>query len=377
MTGAVALPPLVELLYSRWGEGPLPAWPEIESIAGQHRLRPLLHDRAAAGGWDIPADLRGKWAAAHTRSGHRALRQRAELARLARRLGEAGIAAWVLKGGALVWRGWFDPALRPMRDLDLLLSPEDAAAAQALLRAGGYGETPGTSVDAKHLPGLLARGSGVLVELHTRLIDTPGPAWTAREAAWREAALREACAASPQTGGLAALSDTDTLLHVILHAVLDHQFNTGPLLLFDLSMLVRHGEIDWVRFWHSAALWGGERAAQLALRLAEAAIPGLAVDWFGHFPDNLDDETLAAAAALLLVDTERRSELGLAGRIVRLEPGARAGQVWAALRRGASAGGMAKLWRSAAGAAAVLAKPADRRHVGGSLAVARWLRTSA
>lgn len=366
MIGLADLPPMFGLL---WGEAATaPAdWAEIDRIAGQHRLRPLLHQRAGAGQWALPPEIAAGWSAAHRRSALRALRQRGELARLGKLLGAAGIAATVLKGGAFVWRGWADPGLRPLRDLDLLLEPGAAAGAHELLRGHGFVQVEGAG-EGKHLPGLIAPGSQVLVELHTRLFDTPTVADGEREAAFRA----EALAGAPASDRIGALSDSDTLLHVILHGVLDHQLNTGPLLLFDLSLLIRHGAIDWARFWRLAEAAGGVRAAQLALALAAVVEPELTIGWQGHEPADLAPDTLRAAAELMLVDTARRSELGVAGRIARLERGAWLGEALAALRRGVAS--PAGLWRRLAGSGAVALRGADRRHVGSTLAVARWLR---
>ncbi len=366
MIALADLPPIFNLL---WGEGAAGStdWAEIDRIAGQHRLRPLLHHRAERGDLSAPPEIAAAWAAAQRRSALRALRQRGELARLGKLLGAAGLDAVVLKGGAFVWRGWTDPALRPLRDLDLLLTSEAAMEAHELLRGQGFVQVEGTG-EGKHLPGLVAPGSQVLVELHTRLFDTPSPAWAAREAAFRA----EALVGAPAGEGIGALADTDTLLHVILHAVLDHQLNTGPLLLFDLALLIRHGAIDWARFWRLAERAGGVRAAQLALALAARVEPALAIDWRGHEPGDLPPETLRDAAQLMLVDGERRSELGLAGRIARLGRGAWLGEGIAALRRGVAS--PAGLWRRLAGTGAVALRGADRRHVARSLTVAKWLR---
>lgn len=366
MIGLADLPPMFGLL---WGEeATAPAdWTEIDRIAGQHRLRPLLHERAGAGRWSLPPEIAAGWSAAHRRSALRALRQRGELARLGKLLGAAGMDAVVLKGGAFVWRGWIDPALRPLRDLDLLLAPDAALEAHALLRGHGFEQIESVG-EGKHLPGLIAPGSEVLIELHTRLFDTPTTTDGEREAAFRAEALTSAAAA----GAIGALADTDTLLHVILHGVLDHQLNTGPLLLFDLALLIRHGAVDWARFWRLAEVAGGVRAAQLALALAAVVDPGLAIGWHGHEPADLTPDTLRAAAELMLIDTARRSELGLAGRIARLERGAWLGETLAALRRGATS--PAGLWRRLAGTGSAALHGADRRHVGRSLAVARWLR---
>lgn len=380
MTAAAHISPILRLIWPSDGVPSTIDWQAVDRVGHQHRLRPLFHHLGSTRSWPAPPAIKAHWQEGHRRAAYRALRQRSELLRIARLFADAGIAASVLKGGALVWRGWFDPALRPMRDLDLLVAEPQAEAAYALLRANGF-DGPDADFSAagqatKHLPGLTAPQSGVLVELHTRLIDPLSDALAASDVALRKAAqLRPAAA---DTGTLAALDDTATLLHVILHGVLDHQFNVGPLLLFDVFALLRHGAIDWPQFWQLAALVDSMAAVQLALRLAEAIDPAIIVDWQDRFPEALDAETVSGAAALLLIDTDRRTALGAAGRIARFDRNEQGKQLWQALRRGggggSAIGGLRRLAALGTGFAGALLDADHRRHVANSLAVARWLR---
>ena len=164
-------------------------WHVIDHCARQHRLRPLLHARAKqCEDWSAPADITRKWQAVHRRSALRALAQRAELQRIGGLFAQAGLHATLLKGGAIVGTGTIDPALRPLRDLDLLLAEDDLGPAHRLLLAAGYtGVQADFDREAKHLP-LLTSPAGVHVELHGRLIDTPQTGRAQAEARWRRAA---------------------------------------------------------------------------------------------------------------------------------------------------------------------------------------------
>jgi len=237
-------------------------WAVIDTMAGQHRLRPLLHHCGMA---HAPASLREKWQMAHRRCALNVLGLQAELHRIGALLGSAGLEAMVLKGGAWLWRGWIAPGIRPMRDIDLLLRDEaQAQAAQALLLSAGYvPEGPATAGDAKHLPGLRSP-TGQLVELHTRVIDAPHDGAREAEHRWRQAALTRSLPwNSTSLAALRVLDDTDTLLHTILHAAIDHQFNNGPLLLIDVEALGRCGEIDWDRLRADARALDAEKAVDL------------------------------------------------------------------------------------------------------------------
>lgn len=368
-------PELFELLWPRGTAiGDEIDWPALDRMAGQHRLRPLLAKRMLA----LPEPLARRWAGSSQRAVHRALRQRAELVRTDRLLAAAGITAVALKGAAIVWRGWIAPELRPMRDLDLLVPADQALAAHALLRAKGFsGPAVTATTTDKHLPGLTSP-ENVHVEVHTHLLDPISAEWVARDAAWRESAMTRL----DRSAGFATLCSADTLLHVIVHAVLDHQFNNGPLLLLDVELLVRHGDVDWNWFWQQAERNAVVHACQIALRLAEDRIPGVVVDWQGHEPTNLDVRVLRDAAAMMLVDMNRLSELGVAGRIARL-PGS---DRWQPLRRmiaracnrpATSADAPPRLARLASLIGRYLSvalRGSERHHVQRSLSVAKWLR---
>jgi hypothetical protein len=371
MTG---YPPLIELLWPQAAgvtKLRLTGWQALDHSAAQHRLRPLLHKRAAH---HAPPALAAEWERAYHRAGMRALYQRAGLIRVTRALAAAGIETVALKGAAFVWQRGSDPALRPMRDLDLLVPEDRALEAHRLLRELGFeGESATRLTDDKHLPGLTGP-NGVHVEVHTRLIDAFSPDGSRRDAAFRSAAL----ARCERQGDLLVMVPGDTLLHVILHAVLDHQFNNGPLLLLDIAALARNGRIDWPRFWDLAAETGGTRACQLALRLGQDCLPGLAIDWRGNAPTDLTPAMLHDAAAMMLVDMDRRSELGVVGQMARLRMGERFARLGRQLGRssarvdsGDAGSGRAALVRRYLGA---LLGRSGRSHIVRSLSVANWLR---
>jgi hypothetical protein len=383
------LPAIVRLIGAGSGKEELgfgpDQWDDVALAARQQRLRPWLHLRRLQCGWQVPADLSEECAQAYRRSAMRVLRQKAELARMTRWLAEAGIAAHVLKGGAIVWRGWFDPALRPMRDLDLLVSPEHANRAQELLFSKGFtGQRAAKSGNNKHLPGLVAPTTGVVVEIHTRLIDVFTPEWDQRDQLLCKLAISRAWQMPTSEGGYPIFADEDTLLHLIMHAVLDHQFNNGPLLLIDIEALVVSGHVDWPCFWNTAQAIGAVRAAQLALRLAETVWPTLPIDWQGHEPSALDARSVASAASLMLVPIGQQTELGFVGRLARFRWTEQSAILFdSILRKSSSAkstrpgesnspldGPVVSLSRRIANAGS----RKGRDHIKRSLEVARWLR---
>jgi hypothetical protein len=305
------------------------AWQALSRQAAQHRLRPLLHHRSTAGLWPAPPDLARQWEASYKRAALRALGQRAVLTRIGAAFAAAGVRAAVLKGGAFVWSPGFDPALRPMRDLDLLIAPEDVGRVVAILTEAGF-SGGGTELEesGKHLPAMTS--SKVTVEPHLHLFDTYDDQAAERE---RQFIARAWQRAEPAVApGICALCPTDTLLHLILHAVLDHQFNNGPLLLEDLQAMTQPGRVDWALFWDEAARLDAVRACQLALGVAQE-LAGIGVDWREHSPGDLGKERVAQVARLMLIDMDRRSAVGWPGQLLRLPLRRWPGQLLTMLRR--------------------------------------------
>lgn len=279
-------------------------WDALLAMARQHRLLPLLHWRLTRerNGLAVPQAVRERLAATFKRSALQALLMQQELVLLHRLLAKEGIPYLALKGSYLAFHAYPHPALRPMRDLDILVPQAQAQQAYRLLLDTGFAreQEDGGDIEAhqlarKHLPPLLSLSGGTLIELHTRLGGIPGPDGEgdiiAEDELWRRA-LRVSVAGSE----LAFMSATDLLLHLIDHAVYGHRFDNGPLLLSDLACLLEGHAIDWPLFWRQAAQAGRSRGALLSLRMVERYFGGESIVW--------PEETEETAAALeRMIDT--------------------------------------------------------------------------
>ena len=114
---------LLALLGGTWPTHGVPAqtWPRIAQMAADQRLEPLLAWHAERGGWPVPPAIATSWNQARRAAALGVLSQQAALRLALAKLGDAGIAAVALKGVALAWRHYPEAALRPMRDIDLLV----------------------------------------------------------------------------------------------------------------------------------------------------------------------------------------------------------------------------------------------------------------
>lgn len=116
-----------------------PDWSEVEEIARQHAVTPLVHSALTRLPDElVPKDARGRLRARAEQNGIRNLEQSAELLRLLDRLGGAGIEAVPYKGPVLASEIYGDVALREFVDLDILIDPHKVMTAVRLLEDDGY-----------------------------------------------------------------------------------------------------------------------------------------------------------------------------------------------------------------------------------------------
>jgi hypothetical protein len=312
-------------------------WHALDDMAWQHRLQPLLHarrglgsDRANAGEprrTFVPHTILDRWSAAYRTAGIRALKARAELAETTARLEAAGFAPIALKGAWLAWHAYPNPALRPLRDLDLLLTPETVIPAFELLVSQGY--TPPESQEFsledavrldKHMPPLTSP-RGITIELHQRLWEIDGRMDHAAPRA-DETAIR---ARAIGIGGITYPHPADMLAHLVIHAVYDHRLDCGPLLLPDIASLLRVQQaqaatFDWAAFWVQAETQGWRGGAALVLELVRAHDPAVAIEVpVGAAPP---PAVIDAAADLLLQNLFTRVSAGVVATMAARGPAA-------------------------------------------------------
>jgi len=277
------------------------------SLARQHRLLPQLHAHLAQIWPPEARELAEVAARAYKNAALRALRMQRELVQANRVLVAAGVPGIALKGSDLAFHVYAHPALRPLRDLDVLVPREQILTAwQALLDAGWQRE-PGFQGDpkicaeiSKHLPPLCSATGEVHLELHVQLHEPdpdPDPTHAGKvdeAGVWARSVTRLVAGET-----LRYLSPTDLLLHLVVHAVYDHHFNNGPLTLLDVHQLMARDAIDWPLFWRLADEGGWRQGCLLLLCMVES-----------HF---------GTPVALPLHDSGMRAELeGLAHDSLRL-----------------------------------------------------------
>lgn len=263
-------------------------WSKLREVARQHRLEPALHDFALSRGepGEIPGALRRQWSEAFRTATVRSLRNRERLIRINEILCGADIPYAALKGSWLAYHAYPHPALRPMRDLDILVPAERAIETFEALLSAGFERMPRYDTPLefavtaqKHLPPIYCPAMDVVVEVHTCIfMPRSGPQDLPAQMQTDRLLERRACYPIGDIQ-IPFLSPTDALLHLIIHAAYDHAFNNGPLVIRDVAFLLARAAIDWDAFWARANAGGWSRGCQLMFHLVGRYHEIPAVGW--------------------------------------------------------------------------------------------------
>jgi hypothetical protein len=297
-------------------------WKALLAMAHQHRLGPMLHwqlGRAHAL-LHIAAEVKADLAQSYKKAALRSLLMQRELLQVHHLLEKAGIPYVALKGAFLAYYAYPHPALRPLRDLDILVPKDKVLTAyQALLDAGCTriehlpGGAEASLQVAKHLPPLRSASGQVHVELHGRLFHYELDGQPQVDMSDSPGFWERVTTAVMVNHEISFESPTDLLLHMIVHAVYDHRFNNGPLLLSDLAFLLKAKKIDWPLFWHLAQQGRYTRGCLLSLKLTQRYWGVECVEWPSFTEQELSglEASVDVAAKLMLQDSSARTDVAL------------------------------------------------------------------
>jgi hypothetical protein len=190
-------------------------WCIAKSVAAMHGIAPLLAQKLC---WHGPESWREFLIQQrqHTFLRHQRILDLARQIDAQARL--AGIAIVALKGAALHELGIYEPGLRPMADIDLLVNEADAAAATNLLKMLGYRECYRTRRHRTFKPQGPSRlayfgestDADIKIELHTRITEFLPV---------READITALLLPEPAAAGMHHYrSDVALMTHLLLHA---------------------------------------------------------------------------------------------------------------------------------------------------------------
>jgi hypothetical protein len=302
-------------------------WATLMGMVGQHRLGPYMYWRLTRelDGRTVPQSVHAQLETEFRASVLRSLTLQRELFKLHRILADAGVPYIALKGAYLAYHCYPHAAMRPMRDVDILVPDDQVLDVFNLLLDHGYQQATNqqgnldTWLQAKkHLPPLFSPFGKKMIELHNRL-SMPDPRGgnqalpSTDEGLWSRRIYCELAGSS-----IPFLSPTDLLLHLCVHAVYDHKFDNGPLTISDLSLLIGKQDIDWQLFWQLAADGGWSKGCLLILKMTEHFDGRLDIRWPGDDVESPTEELVQTSCRLVLRDFDTRHDANLLGELGHL-----------------------------------------------------------
>lgn len=247
-------------------------WGRLLRVASEENaiiaLRACLKEASVA---ELPAGLERYVAMISLDREFRMRQLQPRLERALEALNRAGIDVMLLKGGALACTVYGSFINRPMRDLDILVKPEQADDARALMLALDWAVDPDVPGDRSygthhHLPPLRdLRESGLRLEIHRALLPAGHPFSFTAEELWR-GARRIA------VGGAHAfvMHPAHHAVHVAIHFAWSHMLKMGAWHAFrDLGTLAAAEMFDWDEFMDTASHWRASSCCYWTLRLAQ------------------------------------------------------------------------------------------------------------
>ena len=254
-------------------------WDLIATSAGYHRLAPLMY----AGLKQSPVDAPSPTLARLEKAVH------VELARTVVRLNHldgleaaakrTGRTLCLLKGAAFA--GWLypNPASRPMADIDALVHPSELPGWVSEIDKLGfhYHESSDHATCFRH------RHTGVFIELHRSLTSCNGHL---------RVRTHELLERSLAAGDLRTLRPEDHLMHLCLHASIQHGFRQAAVNAHDANLLVAQPGFDRGQFLERARapqlvawVYGGLRLSHLVF--PSTGLGSLAADLRDSVPNGL------------------------------------------------------------------------------------------
>lgn len=225
-----------------------PDWRAVGVLAEREKLLPILWGYLRDHAELIPAPVREAFRRQAAVTEFRMAATETTLHQVVRALAEEGIRVMLLKGAALATTVYGSFAKRPMDDLDILVTPEDAPRAWDCLRERGWAleyEDGEEFYDSfHHLPALVDPSALKLVlEIHRSMMPQPGPFELDEREVWRDARpvqLGSTEAWVPSTNHL--------LLHLSVHFAWSHMFRGIGRTVRDVATLIAFEPVDWGGF---------------------------------------------------------------------------------------------------------------------------------
>lgn len=252
-------------------------WREILERAVQYEVAPLIYSnlKKAADSNQVPTKTLEQFKGLYYRQAIQNMNLYHKLKEVLVAFSEEGIPVIVLKGAALAELVYQNIALRPMRDLDLLVRKEDLNAADHLLQKLGYFSNALYQTkewyrdNHHHLAPYIARDRTLVLELHHHILWPTAPVSIPIQDLWQRA--RPATIASTTT---LVFAPEDLLLHVCLHLSCTGEFLGKLRILCDIAETIGRyrEEIVWAQLVREAQAYQVGKFLYYPLWLAQGMV---------------------------------------------------------------------------------------------------------
>jgi len=237
------------------------------------------------------------------------LKMKRQLGEILRPFQSEGVRALVLKGPALFWTIYPDPAMRPSCDLDLLVLPDQIAQARAILVRLGYKclgkrfeHCKDFYCEETFIPQENSRNNRP-VELHWDLHSFSG---ISRNERLEDLFLRTVRVKLSDLS-FEALHPVDALIHRAFNMALSHNRDIRLIWIYDVALLARHLTVpdDWEVLQERSVAWRARLALENSLKMAQVWVGLKLPDRFSEFsswPRPTETEVTAWSDAILRHD---------------------------------------------------------------------------
>ncbi|HER19441.1 MAG TPA: hypothetical protein ENO14_00165, partial [Chromatiales bacterium] len=169
-----------------------------------------------------------------------------ELGEILAALRAANIETIVLKGAAFAGSLWRNPAVRTMRDFDLMVRRSQLEAAGSVLRGMGFMPDERRAsedfyrLSHHHQAPMVHPGHNLIVEIHWNIVAPHDGLCLSPDRLWDRAVEARIAGRDALT-----LSMEDHILHLCLHAACDDPFHGKIVSVLDIAELLRASQHDW------------------------------------------------------------------------------------------------------------------------------------
>ncbi len=202
---------------------------------------------------------------------------------------EEGVRVLVLRGPALAFSLYPDPAMRPSCDLDLLVLPEQVVQARGILESLGYkclGKRFEVARDFFREECFVHQknpGNKFPVDLHWVHWELH-PFFKGSEEVDIQDLFQRACKIETPTLAFETLHPVDYLIHSAIHLIMIHKNEMRLSWIYDTALLAQRLQVpdDWETLQERCVAWTARLPLEHCLKMAQA--------WAGlELPDGFDD----------------------------------------------------------------------------------------